>query len=156
VEGKKLWTQEPVHKPRKTIDLTVPEYWKLHNNGLPDEEIAFEKGISQSLIHTWKARNGIRTTRVQRSISLTVSEYKKLRADGWTVLAIRKKVGATESVFTRWRTENGLVDAAKETCTDAEILQAIVDGKPYWWIRENLHCGPNRIKRVKDRNGIAR
>jgi hypothetical protein len=66
-EGKKLGADGPRYKTRVKINLTVPEYWKLHNDGITDEAIAFAKDVSPQQVASWKKRHGISSKRVRRT-----------------------------------------------------------------------------------------
>lgn len=108
-EGKKLGAGQRVYKPKVKLDLTVPEYWKLHNSGTTDEDIAFAKEVSPQQLSNWKNNHGVRTKRTRQVVNLSVDEYKRMRKQGMTVRKIRRDAGATQSVFRRWRQENGLL-----------------------------------------------
>jgi hypothetical protein len=156
-EGKKLGADGPRYKTRVKIDLTVPEYWKLHNDGITDEAIAFAKDVSPQQVASWKKRHSISSKRVRQTVNLTVDEYKRMRKQGMTVRQIRNKVGSTQVVFDRWRKENELVgDAEKNVATDEQVLQALMDHKTYWWITKHLHCHYQRAERLAKEHGIAR
>lgn len=163
-EGKKLVAAETVeivekrsYKQRNTIDLTIAEYEKLHRQGLIDDEIAVLKNVSYGTLGNWKRKHDVHSSRVKKSVNLTVDEFNKLRSEGKSVKEIRTAVGAAESTFRRWRSENGLTETKTDpACSDDEILQALIDHRPYYWIYKTYGVGYPRIERIAREHGIAR
>lgn len=137
------------------LEITVPEYWKLHHEGLTDEDIAGLKHVNQSTIGHWKKKNGVRPEK-QKPFPLTVEEYKRLSKE-MNDKQLTKKLGLNHSTFVSWKKRNDLcVLNPKIRVSDDKVLQMIINGKSDWWITKHWGVGKARIFRIKKEHGIAR
>lgn len=139
------------------LEITVPEYWKWHNEGMTDEDIAGLKHVTQGTLGKWKNKVGVKTDRVYQPKEISTEDYNRLISEGKNLVAISKELGINAKQLYAWRKRHGIaVNKSRIRSTDEEVLKAIIDGQSGWWIQKHLGAGKARIFRIKKEHGITR
>lgn len=159
--GQPLWGDEVRRgRPSKNFrfELDKGEYFRMRDDDLSDEDIAYELDVSARTIWQWKKRNGIHTKPKSRKMKLDKVSYEQLVSEGITITEICKILKVSRSTLLKWRKQNGyaIQNQGGAAYSDEEVLQAIIDNKSYFWIQKHLRAGVQRVKRIAAEHGITR
>jgi len=92
------------------VDLTIEQYFDLHNYGFIDAEIAKLVGVNRPKLYRWKKEKNL----IHGFVQFDVEEYKQLRRMKMTLDEIAEYYGFTcRTSMYAYRKKYGLVDDCK-------------------------------------------